>query len=224
MPLLGVGCVGGIDQLLGVGCVGGIDQLILTLPFLTLRSTGGHGQGRKSEPDCVCGRGGGTDTFSPTAASPKGGASPKKADEGGGGGGDSDTFFPERHLRRKSRKSKCVGVPNPHHEHQNSSYPQNVGGGGTFDIVFPTWKNVGGHVPPSPLPGFAPMGMAPPPCAPLSYASEQHATEDLEKKGREKSMHAYHVGLCTARSRQKRALAPACRQRGIGKCMTEISA
>ena len=26
-------------------------------------------------------------------------------------------------------------------------------------------------------------GMAPPPCAPLSYASEQHATEDLEKKG-----------------------------------------
>ena len=55
--------------------------------------------------------------------------------------------------------------------------------------------------------------MAPPPCAPLIYASKQHAAEDLKKKAREKSMHA---GLCTARSRQKysirragRALAPA---------------
>ena len=38
-------------------------------------------------------------------------------------------------------------------------------------------------------------GMAPPPGAPLSYASEQHATEDLKKKGREKSMHAHHVEL-----------------------------
>ena len=28
---------------------------------------------------------------------------------------------------------------------------------------------------------------------PLSYASEKHATEDLKKKGREKSMHAHHV-------------------------------
>ena len=52
-------------------------------------------------------------------------------------------------------------------------------------------------------------GHGPAPLCPLSYASEQHATEDLEKKGREKSMHAYHVGLCMARSRQKRALAPA---------------
>ena len=39
-------------------------------------------------------------------------------------------------------------------------------------------------------------GHGPAPCAPLSYASEQHATEDLKKKGREsreKSMQAHHV-------------------------------
>ena len=40
--------------------------------------------------------------------------------------------------------------------------------------------------------------LRPPPCVPLSYASEQHPTEDLKKKGREKSMHAHHVRLCTA--------------------------
>ena len=66
------------------------------------------------------GGGGGTNTFSPTAASPK------KADEGGGGGGGGTPTlcYPERHLRRKSRKSKCVGLtpviildyPRPHHK------------------------------------------------------------------------------------------------------------
>ena len=38
----------------------------------------------------------------------------------------------------------------------------------------------------------------PPQYVPLSYASEQHATEDLKNKGREKSMHAHHVRLYTA--------------------------
>ena len=74
-------------------------------------------------------------------------------------------------------------------------------------------------------------GSAQPPCAPLSYASEQHATEDLKKKGREKSMHAHHVRLCTAMQKPPEVLlvlkaswarAGASRQRGIGKCMTEI--
>ena len=60
--------------------------------------------------------------------------------------------------------------------------------------------------------------MAPPTpfVSPLA-ASEQHATEDLKKKGREKSMHAHHVRLCTALQkppevllrRAGRALAPA---------------
>ena len=44
--------------------------------------------------------------------------------------------------------------------------------------------------PPPPPPG---------PCVPLSYASEQHATDDLKKKkGMEKNMHAHHVRFCTA--------------------------
>ena len=71
-------------------------------------------------------------------------------------------------------------------------------------------------------------GHGPAPLCPRSYASEQHAAEDLKKKkGREN----YHVGLCTARSRQKytrimragRALAPAANE-GSGNVMTEISA
>ena len=75
-----------------------------------------------------------------------------------------------------------VGVPNPHHEHfwqakkkekkekkgkQAKNYilstkihpTPKTWGGGTFDIVSPTWKNVGGTRPPRPPPppGFAPM-------------------------------------------------------------------
>ena len=46
------------------------------------------------------------------ASEPLAGAQIRSGLWGGGGGGDSDTFFSERHLRRKSRKS-----PNPHHEH-----------------------------------------------------------------------------------------------------------
>ena len=50
-------------------------------------------------------RGGTTYCFFRTAASLETRASPKKADKrGGGGGGDSDTFFPERHLRRGGGK------------------------------------------------------------------------------------------------------------------------
>ena len=46
-------------------------------------------------------RGGAQHTvFFRTAASLETRASPKKADKQGGGGGDSDTLFPERHLRR----------------------------------------------------------------------------------------------------------------------------
>ena len=52
--------------------------------------------------------------------------------------------------------------------------------------------------------GMAPM--APPPCAPLSYASEQHATEDLKKKGREKNMHAHHVGYSHVRPEAARSI------------------
>ena len=78
-----------------------------------------------------------------------------------------------------------------------------VGGIDQFPTLpFLTLRSTGGH-------GPAPLCL-------LIYASEQHATEDLKKKGREKSMHAHHAGLCTARSRQKysirragRALAPA---------------
>ena len=45
------------------------------------------------------------------------GANPKRIVGGGGGGvGDSDTFFSERHLRRKSHKSQSVGVPILHHK------------------------------------------------------------------------------------------------------------
>ena len=69
--------------------------------------------------------------------------------------------------------------------------------------------------------------MAPPPCASLSYASEQPATEDL--KGREKSMHAHHDIVYGQKPPEVQYLASwaragACRQRGIGECMTEVYA
>ena len=51
-----------------------------------------------------------------------------------------------------------------------------VGGIDQFPtLTFLTLRTTGGH--------------GPAPCAPLIYASEQHATEDLKKKAREKSMH-----------------------------------
>ena len=42
-------------------------------------------------------------------------ASPMKADERGGGGGGDPTHFPERHQRRKSRKSQAGGGGDPTH-------------------------------------------------------------------------------------------------------------
>ena len=60
-------------------------------------------------------------------------------------------------------------------------------GGIDLLFLFQSTGGGGGMAPPSPF------------VSPLSYASEQHATEDLMKKGiREKSTHAHHVRLCTA--------------------------
>ena len=96
------------------------------------------------------------------------------AHSGGGGGGDSNTFFFRsaicvdnfkrqiRGTRRSdsniltSKKKKKVNkfFFNPYFFDEKSSYYKNVGG--TFDIVSPTCKIVGGTGPPRPPRDFRP--------------------------------------------------------------------
>ena len=74
-------------------------------------------------------------------------------------------------------------------------------------------------------------GSAQPTCAPLSYASEQHATEDLQKKGIEKSLYCASCKIMyghpeAARSITSKgelgALWRLAANEGSGPCMTDM--
>ena len=70
-------------------------------------------------------------------------------------GGTPTIFFPERHLRRKSRKSKYpTHITKISDKQKKKKKKKKAKKKKKKRSLSPTWKNVGGHVPPSP-PGFA---------------------------------------------------------------------
>ena len=94
-------------------------------------------QGRKSEADC----GGGDrhifpDTFFSGAPSASKVAQVKMCR---GTQPTSRTFLTSIKIKiNKNKGKKKTQAKQIHYIYQNSSYPKNVGGGGTFDIVSPT--------------------------------------------------------------------------------------